>query len=294
MEKGGGSLEGAKNSGLAGGSGPPASWRSQVLRGRDPQPHGDDKSGDVTSSILVAKNLSKSFGAFRVVSDVTLSVQRNTVHALIGPNGAGKTTFFNLLTRSLPLSSGTIALDGVDISNMRPARVARMGMVRSFQISAVFSHMTALENVRIALQGRLRGPSLDFWRSDRSLRQLDDQARSLLDDVGIGAAARRPAVELPYGQKRALEIATTMAMDPKLMLLDEPMAGLGQEDIARISALIGRLAKSCTILMVEHNLSVVAALSDRITVLARGAVLADGDYQSVSSNPDVIQSYIGG
>lgn len=246
----------------------------------------------MSEPILKATNLTKEFKGFVAVNDVELSVIKGTIHALIGPNGAGKTTCFNLLTKFLQPTRGTIVYKGHDITALPPADIARLGIVRSFQISAVFPHMTTRENVRIALQRR-RGDSFDFWRSETVLRDLNDEADALLADVGLTEFARTLAVELPYGRKRALEIATTLALDPEMMLLDEPMAGMTQEDIERISALIKRISANRTILMVEHNLSVVANLSDRITVLARGQVLAEGDYQTVSKDPRVIEAYIG-
>ncbi|NGO55621.1 ABC transporter ATP-binding protein [Allomesorhizobium camelthorni] len=242
--------------------------------------------------ILSAAGLTKEFKGFLAVNNVDLKVARGAIHALIGPNGAGKTTCFNLLTKFLQPTRGTIVYNGRDISAMQPADIARLGLVRSFQISAVFPHMTALENVRIALQ-RQRGDSFDFWRSERVLSTLNGRALELLDEVGLAEFADALAVELPYGRKRALEIATTLALNPDMLLLDEPMAGMAQEDIERISGLIGRISKNRTILMVEHNLSVVASLSDRITVLARGQVLAEGDYAAVSKDPRVIEAYIG-
>jgi len=236
--------------------------------------------------------LTKEFKGFVAVDGVDLDVARGTIHALIGPNGAGKTTCFNLLTKFLQPTRGTIVYKGTDITAMPPADIARLGLVRSFQISAVFGHMTALENVRIALQ-RSRGDSFDFWRSEKALAGLNPRAMELLDEVGLTGFATTPAGELAYGRKRALEIATTLALDPEMLLLDEPMAGMGHEDVDRIAALIGRIAKTRTVLMVEHNLSVVASLSDHITVLARGRVLAEGDYKTVSADPQVIEAYIG-
>lgn len=242
--------------------------------------------------ILVTERLGKSFGDFAAVSEVGLKVRRGSIHALIGPNGAGKTTCFNMLTKFVRPTSGRILFNGRDITRLRPADVARLGLVRSFQISAVFPHLTALENVRVALQ-RKRGDSFDFWRSKRVLEPLNARAMELLDDVGLADFAGSVAVEISYGRKRALEIATTLALEPKMLLLDEPMAGLGHEDIARISALIRDVAKSRTVLMVEHNLSVVADLSDTITVLTRGRVLAEGSYAEVSDNPEVREAYMG-
>ncbi len=228
--------------------------------------------------ILVTERLGKSFGDFAAVSDVDLRVKRGSIHALIGPNGAGKTTCFNMLTKFVNPTAGRILFNDRDITAFRPADVARLGLVRSFQISAVFPHLTALENVRVALQ-RKRGDSFDFWRSKRVLEPLNERAMALLDDVGLADWAGSIAVEISYGRKRALEIATTLALDPEMLLLDEPMAGMGHEDIDRIAALIRRVSANRTILMVEHNLQVVANLSDRITVLTRGRVLAEGDYK---------------
>ena len=242
--------------------------------------------------ILETEKLTKEFAGFVAVNGVTLRVRRGTVHALIGPNGAGKTTVFNLLTRFLPVTSGTIRYKGQDITHARPAALARRGIVRSFQISAVFPNLTVLENVRIPLQRNL-GTSLHFWRSERSLDQLDDRAVRILDLVDLGGFKDVLAVELPYGRKRALEIATTLALEPELMLLDEPTQGMGHEDVGRVTELIKRVARDRTVLMVEHNLSVVANLSDTITVLARGSVLAEGPYAEVSKNPKVLEAYIG-
>ena len=242
--------------------------------------------------VLETEGLTKEFAGFTAVKDVSLRVKRGSIHALIGPNGAGKTTCFNLLTKFLEPTRGRISYKGRDITRMKPADIARLGLVRSFQISAVFPHMTALENVRVALQ-RERGNSFDFWRSKKILDKYNDRAAALLDDVGLTEYADTIAVEMPYGRKRALEIATTLALNPDMMLLDEPMAGMGHEDIDKIAALIKRVSVNRTILMVEHNLHVVANLSDTITVLTRGSVLAEGDYATVSKNPDVQQAYMG-
>ena len=243
--------------------------------------------------ILETRGLTKEFKGFVAVNGVDLQVRRGTIHALIGPNGAGKTTCFNLLTHFLTPTRGQIFYKGAEITGSRPAAIARMGLVRSFQISAVFPHLTVRENVRVALQ-RKRGRSLDFWRSERVLRELDGRARELIHAVGLEKFENQAAVELPYGRKRALEIATTLALDPEMLLLDEPTAGMTHEDVDRIAALIRKVSANRTVLMVEHNLSVVSNLSDHITVLARGEVLAKGDYASVSKNPAVIEAYLGG
>jgi branched-chain amino acid transport system ATP-binding protein len=242
--------------------------------------------------ILETRGLTKEFKGFVAVKDVSLRVRRDSIHALIGPNGAGKTTCFNLLTHFLEPTRGQIFFKGRELTGSPPARIARMGLVRSFQISAVFPHLTVLENVRVALQSK-RGASFDFWRSERVLKRLDAPARELIAAVGLSEFERTVAVSLPYGRKRALEIATTLALDPQLMLLDEPTAGMTHADVERITALIKRVSANRTVLMVEHNLSVVSTLSDWITVLQRGEILAEGDYASVSNNPQVIEAYLG-
>ncbi|TMH14264.1 MAG: ABC transporter ATP-binding protein [Betaproteobacteria bacterium] len=243
-------------------------------------------------TILETRGLTKEFKGFVAVNGVALSVKRGTIHALIGPNGAGKTTCFNLLTHFLTPTRGQIFFNGQEITGSRPSTIARRGLVRSFQISAVFPHLTVLENVRIALQ-RKTGHSYDFWRAERTLTALNARALELIDAVGLNGFSATPAVELAYGRKRALEIATTLALDPEMMLLDEPTAGMTHSDVDRIAALIKKVAANRTVLMVEHNLSVVSTLSDHITVLARGEILAQGDYAAVSKNADVIQAYLG-
>jgi branched-chain amino acid transport system ATP-binding protein len=242
--------------------------------------------------ILETTDLTKEFKGFVAVSKVNLKVQRGSIHALIGPNGAGKTTCFNLLTKFLVPTSGRIVFDGVDITGESSAHIARRGVIRSFQISAVFPHLTVLENVRVALQRKL-GTSFHFWRPERSLDTLNDRAMELLRAVDLEKFAAITAVELAYGRKRALEIATTLAMEPKLMLLDEPTQGMGTEDVDRIRQLIKKVSADRTILMVEHNMSVVSSIADMITVLARGATLAEGPYEVVSKNPAVIEAYMG-
>ena len=242
--------------------------------------------------ILETRELTKEFKGFVAVDKVDLRVRRGSIHALIGPNGAGKTTCFNLLTKFLTPTSGRIVFAGTDITAEKPAAIARRGVVRSFQISAVFGHLSVLENVRVALQRKL-GTSFHFWRPESSLRTLDARALELLDQVDLRGYAALPAVELSYGRKRALEIATTLAMEPTLMLLDEPTQGMGLEDVDRIRTLIKKVAASRTVLMVEHNMSVVASLADTITVLARGAMLAEGPYAEVAKSPAVIEAYMG-
>lgn len=242
--------------------------------------------------ILETRNLVKQFKGFVAVNDVNLRVRRGAIHGLIGPNGAGKTTVFNLLTKFVAPTRGTIWYKGVDITRLPPAEIARRGMVRSFQISAVFPHLTVLENVRIGLQRREKS-SFRFWESESGLRSLDAQARELLAQVGLESSVNVIAVELPYGRKRALEITTTLALNPELLLLDEPTQGLGHEDVDRVKALIRKLAADRTVLMVEHNMGVVADLCSIITVLQRGMVLAEGGYAEVSANPQVREAYMG-
>ena len=242
--------------------------------------------------LLETRALTKEFKGFVAVDRIDLQVRRGTIHALIGPNGAGKTTCFNLLTKFLSPTSGQILYDGRDITGEKPAAIARRGVIRSFQISAVFPHLTVLENVRVALQRQL-GTSFHFWKTERSLKKLDARALELLQAVDLESYATLPAVELSYGRKRALEIATTLAMDPQLMLLDEPTQGMGLEDVDRIRQLIKKVAASRTVLMVEHNMSVVASLADTITVLQSGTKLAEGPYEQVSKNPAVIEAYMG-
>ena len=242
--------------------------------------------------ILQTQQLSKEFKGFTAVNKVDLSVQRGSIHALIGPNGAGKTTCFNLLTKFLEPSSGSIHFNGIDITREAPAQIARRGVIRSFQISAVFPQSTLLENVRIGLQRQL-GTAYHFWRSESTLDQLNDRAMELLAQVGLRDLADELTVNLPYGRKRALEIATTLAMEPELMLLDEPTQGMGHVDVERVTQLIKQVSAGRTILMVEHNMKVVSTIADRITVLQRGAVLAEGRYEEVSRNPQVMEAYMG-
>ncbi len=242
--------------------------------------------------ILSASGLAKEFAGFRAVDGVTLQVRRGSIHALIGPNGAGKTTCFNLITKFLTPSAGTLFYKGEDITRLKPAAVARLGMVRSFQISATFSNLSLLENVRLALMQATDAP-YRFWRSERSMDPLHGRALELLGRVGLAKMADQPASELSYGRKRALEIVTTLALDPDLLLLDEPTSGMGHEDIAPVVDLIRDIARTRTILMVEHNLGVVATLADHVTVLARGRVLAEGSYDEVAQNAEVKSAYLG-
>ena len=246
----------------------------------------------MTTNVLEVRNLTKSFKGFTAVSGVDLQVRRGSIHALIGPNGAGKTTCFNLLTKFLEPTTGTILFNGIDITREKPAQTARRGIIRSFQISAVFPHLSVRENVRIGLQ-RAMGHSFHFWRSEQVLDQLNDRAMELLAAVDLQHMAETVTAELPYGRKRALEIATTLAMEPELMLLDEPTQGMGHEDVDRVTQLIKKVSAGRTILMVEHNMNVVSSIADTITVLQRGAILAEGPYAEVSKDPRVMEAYMG-
>lgn len=247
----------------------------------------------MTKDILLdIQGLTKEFKGFVAVSDVSLNVLRGSIHALIGPNGAGKTTLFNLLTNFLVPTSGNVFFKGQNITHERPSQIARKGIVRSFQISAVFPHMSVLENVRVALQQK-QNVSFQFWRPEKSLHHLHEKALELLDSVDLSSYAAELAVNLPYGRKRALELATTLALEPELMLLDEPTQGMGHEDVDRVTQLIKKVSVGRTVLMVEHNMNVVSSIADRITVLQRGTVIADGSYREVSNNPLVIEAYMG-
>ncbi|MCF6522623.1 ABC transporter ATP-binding protein [Streptomyces sp. JJ36] len=241
---------------------------------------------------LVTHGLSKEFQGFRAVHQVDLSVAEGTVHALVGPNGAGKTTLFNLLTGFLKPSGGRITLAGRDVTGQPPERIARLGVARSFQVTSLFPDMTAREHMELALQS---GTGLGgcFWRSDRVMRRFSERAVALLDEVGLAHLAERPTASLPYGQKRALELALALALDPKLLLLDEPTAGMGLEDVDRTVALIGRIREGRTVVMVEHNMTVVGSLADTVTVLQRGEVLVEGPYAQVKADPQVIEAYLG-
>ena len=254
---------------------------------------GSDVAAGTAPYALEARGLTKMFGGFAAVKNVDLSVRRGAIHALIGPNGAGKTTCFNLLTKTLQPTEGTILFEGTDISRLRTADVARLGLVRSFQISAIFPQLTVLENVRVALQSSY-GRAFQFWRSLTAVEPLNRRVMDLLQQVGLADSAQVRASELPYGKRRAMEIATTLALDPKVMLLDEPTAGMGHEDVEPITELIRRAAHGRTVVIVEHNLSVVSTLCDRITVLQHGSILTEGTYQDVSANPAVIEAYMGG
>jgi len=245
------------------------------------------------ATILETRDLSKSFAGYRAIDRVSLAIEAGAIHAIIGPNGAGKTTFFNLLSGFVAPSSGTIALAGRDITGLAPHRIARLGVVRSFQINSIFPHLSVLDNVKVSLEAKTELPGR-FWLGGRATNRLDARARELLVDVGLDGERDLLAAQLSYGRKRALELAISLAQEPSVLLLDEPTAGMGVEDVGRIAALIGRVRTNRTIVLVEHNLSVVADLSDRITVLQRGQVLVEGTYSSVRADARVIDAYLGG
>ena len=247
----------------------------------------------VSDFALVTSGLTKMFGGFTAVKNIDFKVRRHTIHALIGPNGAGKTTFFNLLTKFHKPTAGSIVFEGVDITAEPPAVTARRGLVRSFQISATFPHLSVKDNVRVALQRKL-GTQYHFWKSSRTLDVLDATAMDLLADVGLADVAAIAAADLSYGRKRTLEIATTLALDPPFLLLDEPTQGMAIDDVDRIKRLIKRVSAGRTVLMVEHNMAVVADISDTITVLQRGEILAEGPYADVSNDQAVKAAYLGG
>ncbi|MPZ80353.1 MAG: ATP-binding cassette domain-containing protein [Actinophytocola sp.] len=242
--------------------------------------------------MLRTRGLSKEFNGFRAVNDVDLSVEAGTVHALVGPNGAGKTTLFNLLTGFLKPSGGTISIDGHDVTGMRPERIAQRGVARSFQITSLFEELTLAQHVELALLGR-DGEGYRFWRSDKRLRRYRAETERLLEQVGLAGRAGVTAGSLAYGQKRALELALALALSPRLLLLDEPTAGMGVEDVTGTIELIQRVREDRTVVLVEHNMKVVGDLTDRVTVLQFGKILAEGSYEQVRGDPHVITAYLG-
>lgn len=248
--------------------------------------------GHPAPPVLLAEGLTRRFGGFVAVHDVTLALREGEIHGLIGPNGAGKSTLFNLLTRMLPATAGRIRYRGTDISRMPPAKVARMGLVRSFQISALFGEMTTRQNLRVALM-RPSGLGWRAWVSDRTMGRFDDAAADIAAQVGLVDQMDLPASALPYGRKRALELGMALALDPDVLLLDEPLAGVGHEEIDAVCALIRKAAEGRTLLMVEHNLGAVERLCDRVTVLQRGEVIASGGYAEIAAHPQVRTAYLG-
>jgi branched-chain amino acid transport system ATP-binding protein len=241
---------------------------------------------------LETQKLTKEFRGFRAVNQVDLRVAEGDVHALVGPNGAGKTTLFNMLTGFLKPTTGQVSILGQDVTGLAPEQIAQRGVARSFQITSLFEHQTVLEHVALALQAST-SLGYRFWMSEKVLQRFRDQALDLLEQVGLDQLANFPAGSLPYGQKRALELALALALEPKLLLLDEPTAGMGLEDIDRTIALIRKVHAGRTVILVEHNMSVVSNLADRVTVLQYGTVLAEGSYSEVRQNPEVIAAYLG-
>jgi branched-chain amino acid transport system ATP-binding protein len=242
--------------------------------------------------VLVVRGLTKEFRGFRAVDNVDLRVEEGTVHALVGPNGAGKTTFFNMLTGFITPTAGQILFSGEDVTRLPPEEMTRRKMARSFQVTSLFEHLTALEHVTLALQSATN-MGYRFWQSEKRLNQFNDDARTILNRVGLADVARRQAGSLPYGQKRALEMALVLALEPRLLLLDEPTAGMSMDDVGRMIALIKQVRVGKSVVLVEHNMGVVSELADRVTVLQRGTVLAEGTYAEVRDNPKVIDAYLG-
>jgi branched-chain amino acid transport system ATP-binding protein len=243
-------------------------------------------------TIISTQGLRKEFRGFVAIHEVDLRVSDGSVHALVGPNGAGKTTLFNLLSGFLVPSAGRVEIGGRDVTGLAPERIARLGVARSFQITTLFPALSAREHVELALQAGT-GLGWRFWRSDRQLRRFRDRAYELLAEVGLSEVAEVPAGVLAYGRKRALELAVALALDPRVLLLDEPTAGMGAEDVDRTVDLVRRVARGRTVVLVEHNMSVVASLADRVTVLQQGRVLVEGPYQEVRQDPRVITAYLG-
>lgn len=243
-------------------------------------------------AVLSARGLTRDFRGFRAVNGVDLDVATGSVHALVGPNGAGKTTLFNLLTGFLTPTAGRIEVDGRDATGLPPERITRLGVARSFQITSLFPQLSAREHVELALQGA-SGLGWRFWRSATLMRRYSDRARELLTMVGLADLAEIPADALAYGRKRALELAIALALDPKVLLLDEPTAGMGLEDVDRTVELIGQVRAGRTVVMVEHNMSVVGRLAETVTVLQAGRVLVEGPYEQVRADERVITAYLG-
>ncbi len=244
------------------------------------------------SGAVETHGLSKDFRGFRAVSSVDLTVREGTIHALVGPNGAGKTTLFNLLTGFLKPTEGSILVFGEDVTGLQPEQVAHKGVARSFQITSLFENLTPREHVELALQG-MTTQGLHFWRSINVLGRFRRQVDDLLEQVGLGDLADRPAGLLAYGQKRALEMALVLALDPRVMLLDEPTAGMGLEDVDRTIELVRRISTGRTVVFVDHNMHVVGSLADQVTVLQQGEVLAEGSYDEVRRDERVIAAYLG-
>ena len=242
--------------------------------------------------ILSTRNLVKTFRGFNAVNRVDLDVTQDSVHALVGPNGAGKTTLFHLLTGFHKPSGGTITANGVDVTGLAPERIARLGLARSFQITKLFAQLTPRQHLELALAAS-SGLGWRFWRPLSTLRRYDDRVDELLEQVGLTEQAEEAADALSYGRKRALELALALALEPKILLLDEPTAGMGTEDVDRTVELIERVRAGRTVILVEHNMNVVGRLADRVTVLQHGEVLVEGAYADIRKDPRVVAAYLG-
>lgn len=244
-------------------------------------------------SILEVQDVSKRFGNFFAVRHANLSLLESSVHGLIGPNGAGKSTLFNICTGFLKPTEGSVRLRGQTVADKGPAWIARNGVGRSFQISAVFDGLSVIDNILVALQRRAR-LSFAFWKGEKSVSALRERACNLLEQVHLSDTWwDKHTASLPYGRRRMLELATTIATDPSILLLDEPLAGLGQEDVPVIIDLVRELAVGRSVLIVEHNLSAVSQLCDTVSVLDRGMIIANGTYTFVAADPKVRQAYLG-
>ncbi len=245
-----------------------------------------------SQNLLETSGLIKRFGGLVATDQVSLAIRAGELHAIIGPNGAGKTTLVAELAGELRPDAGTIRFEGRDITRLSTAARAHRGLARSFQITSIFREFTALDNVALAVQAHA-GHSFKFWRAARRDQALLTPARGLLDDVGLGGRAEIMAANLSHGEQRALEIAMALAARPRLLLLDEPMAGMGLEDSARMVGLLKRLKGGATILLVEHDMDAVFALADRITVMVYGRVIATGTPASIRADVSVRQAYLG-
>jgi branched-chain amino acid transport system ATP-binding protein len=245
------------------------------------------------ASTLVVHGLSKVFGALLAVDDVSLEIQDGHLHSLIGPNGAGKTTVFNCISGFLRPAGGQVLLKGLDVTAWPPHRLVAAGLARTFQITKVFGDLTVIENVALAARSR-RGGNLQMWRHARSAVDAQADAEEILDTLGLAERAASNADHLAHGDKRVLEIAIALALRPQLLMLDEPTAGMSAGETERIAELIRRIAKRTSVLLVEHDMEMVLGISDEITVMTQGRVIASGTPDAVSRNPHVQDAYLGG
>jgi branched-chain amino acid transport system ATP-binding protein len=243
-------------------------------------------------TLLQVTDLNKNFGGIKATNDLNLSVCCGQIHAVIGPNGAGKTTLISQLSGRLKPSSGRIEFEGRNITHYTTARRARMGLARSFQITSVVLPMTLLENTMLAVQGR-QGHSFRFWSPVNSDRKMREEAMHSLAEVGLEDRASQPAGAVSHGEQRQLEVAMALAMQPKLLLLDEPMAGMGGEESARMVTILNRLKGDKTILLIEHDMDAVFSLADQLSVLVNGHIIATDTVQEIRNNPEVQRAYLG-